>query len=70
MLFFYTTCIKLDLAHAVLFERVQSGAFRMECEKTYYIFELYTYRNGKFTWRKLRTNIMAEVFEFFLTPSP
>ena len=30
--FFYTTCTKLDLAHAVLFERAQIGTLRTECE--------------------------------------
>ena len=31
--FFHTTCAKLDLAHAVLFERAQSDILRTECEK-------------------------------------
>ena len=30
---FHTTCAKLDLAHAVLFERAQSVHFAKECEK-------------------------------------
>ena len=31
--FFYTTCTKLDLAHAFLFERVRNRALRTECQK-------------------------------------
>ena len=31
--FFYTTCAKLDLAHAVLLERAQSDTLRTEYEK-------------------------------------
>ena len=30
--FFHTTCAKLDLAHAVLFERARSVTWRTECE--------------------------------------
>ena len=33
--FFHTTCAKLDLAHAVLFERAQSGALRTESQKDF-----------------------------------
>ena len=35
--FFYTTCIKLDLPHAVLFEHAQSDTLRTECEKIIFI---------------------------------
>ena len=31
--FFHTTCAKLDLAHADLFEHAQSDTLRTECEK-------------------------------------
>ena len=31
--FFHTTCVKLDVAHAALFERAQSVTLRTECEK-------------------------------------
>ena len=31
--FFYTTCAKLGLAHAVLFQRTQSDTLRTKCEK-------------------------------------
>ena len=33
--FFYTTCTKLDLAHAFLFERAQSFTLRTEYEKIF-----------------------------------
>ena len=38
--FFHTPCTKLDLVHACLFERAQSGALRTECEKII-LFHLY-----------------------------
>ena len=31
--YFYTTCTKLDLAHAFLFERAQNRTLRTECKK-------------------------------------
>ena len=51
--FFHTTCAKLDLAHAVLFERAQSDTLRTECEKKVFWLD------------KNQNRILSEIRKFF-----